>query len=112
MNGLPSFPATDKRKDPRYKWFVRNYGKRCWELDAMDPNDLRACVETGDQETDRARGVETLRDRQPGGAGESLQTILEGWGAQRAQEIDLIGKSFGRLVVTAYAGNRDWFCAC
>jgi hypothetical protein len=42
---LPSFPATDKRKDPRYKWFVSNYGKRCWELDALDPNYLRACVQ-------------------------------------------------------------------
>jgi hypothetical protein len=42
---LPSFPAADKRKDPRYKWFVENYGDRCWELDALDPNDLRACVE-------------------------------------------------------------------
>src|SRR6516165_10821345 len=42
--GLPSFPATDKRKDPRYKWFVANHGKRCWELDAMDPNELRACI--------------------------------------------------------------------
>jgi hypothetical protein len=40
VRSLPSFPATDKRKDPRYKWFVSNYGKRCWELDAMDPNDL------------------------------------------------------------------------
>jgi hypothetical protein len=45
VRGLPSFPAADKRKDPRYKWFVANYGKRCWELDAMDPNDLRECVE-------------------------------------------------------------------
>ena len=44
VNGLLSFPARDKRKDPRYKWFVRNYGHRCWELDAMDPNELRACV--------------------------------------------------------------------
>ncbi|OLB72049.1 MAG: hypothetical protein AUI16_21440 [Alphaproteobacteria bacterium 13_2_20CM_2_64_7] len=42
---LPSFPATDKRKDPRYKWFCTNYGKRCWELDAMDPNDFRNCVQ-------------------------------------------------------------------
>jgi hypothetical protein len=44
LHGLPSFPAREKRKDPRYKWFVTNYGDRCWELDAMDPNDLRACV--------------------------------------------------------------------
>jgi hypothetical protein len=42
---LPSFPVTDKKKDTRYDWFVDNFGKRCWELDAFDPNDLRACVE-------------------------------------------------------------------
>jgi hypothetical protein len=42
---LPFFPATDKRKDPRYKWFVENYGKRCWELDALDPNELRQRVQ-------------------------------------------------------------------
>ena len=45
LEGLPSFPATDKRKDPRYNWFHSNYGNHCWELDAMDPNDLRNCVE-------------------------------------------------------------------
>ena len=43
--GLPAFPATDKRKDPRYKWFCANYGDQCWELDALDPNTLRDCVE-------------------------------------------------------------------
>ena len=43
--GLPSFPAADKKKDPRHKWFVANHGNKCWELDAMDPNDLRDCVE-------------------------------------------------------------------
>jgi hypothetical protein len=45
LRGLPSFPVRGKRKDPRYKWFRANYGDRCWELDAMDPNDLRECVE-------------------------------------------------------------------
>src|SRR5215470_4123572 len=29
VRGLPSFPASDKRKDPRYKWFVANYGHEC-----------------------------------------------------------------------------------
>jgi hypothetical protein len=29
---LPSFPATDKKKDTRYSWFHKNYGDRCWEL--------------------------------------------------------------------------------
>jgi hypothetical protein len=41
---LPSFPAADKRKDPRYRWFTGRYGDQCWELDALDPNALRECV--------------------------------------------------------------------
>jgi hypothetical protein len=45
LDDLSTFPASDKRKDPRYKWFVRNHGKRCCDLDAMDPNDLRDRVE-------------------------------------------------------------------
>jgi hypothetical protein len=44
-HGLPSFPASDKKGDTRYPWFVRNYGHRCWELDALDPNDLRTLVD-------------------------------------------------------------------
>jgi hypothetical protein len=42
---LPSFPASDKRKDPRYKWFIENFGNRFWEIDALDPNILRDRVE-------------------------------------------------------------------
>jgi hypothetical protein len=38
---LPSFPAHERSKDPRYKWFTREFGDECWELDAMNPNDLR-----------------------------------------------------------------------
>jgi hypothetical protein len=41
---LPSFSVDTKRRDPRYAWFGRNYGARCWELDAMNPNDLRQRV--------------------------------------------------------------------
>jgi hypothetical protein len=40
-DALPSFSVETKRRDPRYSWFKRNYGDRCWELDAMNPNDLR-----------------------------------------------------------------------
>jgi hypothetical protein len=39
-----SFPASDKRADTRYRWFVGRFGTRCWELDAMNPNDLRARI--------------------------------------------------------------------
>jgi hypothetical protein len=40
---LPGFPA--KRSDTRYSWYVRHYGSRCWEVDALNPNILRSRVE-------------------------------------------------------------------
>jgi hypothetical protein len=79
VSELPSFPATDKRKDPRYKWFRANYGDRCWELDAMDPNDLRDCVEEEIKELiepvawERCEAVNKAEQ-------ESLKTILGNWG--------------------------------
>jgi hypothetical protein len=64
---LPSFPATDEAKDTRYKWSTARYGDHCWELDAMDPNDLRDCVEKAIKELIEPRGVGALRSRQRGG---------------------------------------------
>ena len=76
--GLPSFPATDKRKDPRYSWFVANHGRDCWELDAMDPNDLRDCVE--EAIIDLIEPVAWQRCEVVNRAErESLKTVLEGW---------------------------------
>jgi hypothetical protein len=80
VRGLPSFPATDKRKDPRYSWFVGNHGGHCWEIDAMDPNDLRDCVEREIMQLiepmawQRCAIVNEAEQ-------ESLKTILEKWGA-------------------------------
>ena len=73
-----SFPATDKRKDPRYSWFVRNYGKRCWELDAMDPNDLRGCVRREIKkliEPVAWKRCELINKAEQ----ESLRTVLDSW---------------------------------
>jgi hypothetical protein len=42
---LPSFEAITKTTDTRYRWFVARYGNTCWELDALNPNVLRARVE-------------------------------------------------------------------
>jgi hypothetical protein len=78
---LPSFPATDKKKDPRYRWFVNNHGARCWEIDAMDPNDLRACVEEAIRDLiepvawERCTTVNKAEQH-------SLQTILSKWGSK------------------------------
>jgi hypothetical protein len=40
----PAFNVKEKQKDPRAPWFRKTYGQLCWELDAMDPNDLRLRV--------------------------------------------------------------------
>jgi hypothetical protein len=80
LPGLPSFPASDKKKDPRYRWFVRNFGKQCWELDALDPNDLREIVreaiaaEIEPEAWDRCATVEQAER-------ESLRTVLDSWGS-------------------------------
>jgi hypothetical protein len=44
-SGLPSFEASTKRQDPRWRWYVQRYGRLCWELDALSPVALRAAVE-------------------------------------------------------------------
>jgi hypothetical protein len=84
VHRLPWFPAsdkedtTDKKGDPRYKWFVKNYGKRCWELDALDPNDLRETVREAIEDEiewtawERCAVVEKAEQ-------ESLRTVLDSW---------------------------------
>jgi hypothetical protein len=80
LTRLPSFPAADKRKDPRYPWFVKNFGKHCWELDAMDPRDLRACVKKEIKkliEPVAWRRCEIINKAEQ----ESLKTVIAKWGA-------------------------------
>jgi hypothetical protein len=80
VRGLPSFEAAEKRKDPRYEWFIGNYGFDCWELDAMDPNDLRNCVEREIKKLiepvawERCEVVNKAER-------DSLRTVLDKWGA-------------------------------
>jgi hypothetical protein len=78
-SGLPEFAAEEKRGDPRYDWFVREYGQRCFELDALDPNDLRHRVEGAIRSQinfaawDRCKVVEKAELR-------SLVSVMESWG--------------------------------
>jgi len=81
---LPSFPVTDKRKDPRYRWFVENHGDQCWELDAMDPNDLREIVTEAIQEQIEPDAWERC-DRINRAERESPKTIIANWGAGEGQ---------------------------
>ena len=75
---LQTFPASDKAKDPRYSWFVQNYGNQCCELDAMDPSLLRARVEAAirdDIEPDAWARCEAINKAET----ESLRTVLDAW---------------------------------
>jgi hypothetical protein len=84
VTGLPSFPVTDKRKDPRFRWFVENHGDQCWELDAMDPNDLREIVTESIQELIEPDAWERC-DRINRAERESLKTVIASWGAGEGQ---------------------------
>jgi hypothetical protein len=80
LRGLPSFNASEKKKDPRYKWFIMNHSRSCWELDAMDPNDLRDCVKAAIE--DLIEPIAWQRcDMVNKAEQESLKTILKGWKA-------------------------------
>jgi hypothetical protein len=78
LNDLPCFPASDKKTDPRYRWFVEQYGDHCCELDALDPNGLRDLVEEQINQWivrsawDRCKRVEEAER-------ESIQTVLGRW---------------------------------
>jgi hypothetical protein len=83
VGSLPAFPASDKARDPRYPWFVRNFGNRCWELDALDPNDLRNCVEAEiafclDWEAwQHCKSIENAER-------ESLQEVMRAWNTDQS----------------------------
>ena len=45
-SGLPSFPLESKAGDTRFQWYKKTYhSSLCWELDAMNPKELRARLE-------------------------------------------------------------------
>ena len=41
---LSSFSTDAKKRDPRYRWYLDEYGDRSWELDALSPAVLRERV--------------------------------------------------------------------
>jgi hypothetical protein len=83
LRRLPSFPATDKRKDPRFQWFVENYGERCWEIDALDPNILRACVE------------------------EEIKSLIEPKAWERCEQVNEAERASLRDVLSNWAGRAS-----
>jgi hypothetical protein len=45
LGAATRFPASDKKDDTRYDWFIENHGHWCWELDALSPKLLRDRLE-------------------------------------------------------------------
>jgi hypothetical protein len=75
---LLSFRADEKKRDPRYRWFVEQYGRTCWELDALNPVTLRLEVKMAihvhlDLDAWRRAEVTERAER------DSLVSILERW---------------------------------
>jgi len=76
--GIPSFEAATKSGDRRFRWFMNNYGVRCWELDALNPVILRKRVEAEIRDRidldawNHAVKVEAAEI-------ESMNGILKGW---------------------------------
>ena len=79
----PAFNVKEKSKDPRAPWFRKTYGQLCWELDAMDPNDLRSRVEEEinnhiePEAWERCRVVDEAERK-------SLRHILDRWNTARS----------------------------
>ena len=90
-NDLPSFDLSSKAQDPRLKWFIQTsvlrHGPRCWELDALDPRELRrrvkaAVLEHVDFEAwERCALAEEAEQ-------ESLQVVMANWQAQYLDSVN------------------------
>jgi len=91
VGNLPSFLAITKQKDPRYNWYVKRYGRDCWELDALSPVVLRQRVEGAIRERldhdawQRAEVVEAAEK-------ESLTDILSRWPGISGQATNCSGE--------------------
>lgn len=84
---LESFSVHTKDGDSRYQWFLNHHGSRCWELDAMNPNDLRerlaeqirTCLDLGLWE--RSKAVERAEIESMQGFRENLREMMAGGAA-------------------------------
>jgi hypothetical protein len=78
----PAFNVKEKQKDPRAPWFRKNHGQLCWELDAMDPNDLRSRVEAEIERYIEPKAWERCRIVDEAER-ESMRHVLDKWTAQK-----------------------------
>jgi hypothetical protein len=78
LDDLPSFDASTKANDTRYQWFVKRYGSKCWELDAMNPNDLRRRVASEIEKHIEPEAWERVQVVESA-IRQSTQAVMDGW---------------------------------
>jgi hypothetical protein len=89
---VPSFPAGDKTRDPRHRWYVEKYGPKCWELDALNPNVLRERLESAIRDQldldawDHAIEIEAAER-------ESMQKFMAGYQRSISGPVDKYGET-------------------
>ncbi|MDZ4214985.1 MAG: hypothetical protein U1C60_09375 [Rhodocyclaceae bacterium] len=80
-SNLLSFDLASKTGDPRHDWYLKRYGSKCWELDAIDPNDLRHRVKEQIETRlnllvwEHAKGIEAAEV-------ESMKSFHKAWNAR------------------------------
>lgn len=88
---LPSFPLNSKLADPRLNWFLKTsasrHGPRCWELDALDPRNLRQRVKEAILEYIDAAAWERCALAE-GAEQESLKVALSNWQSQCVNSVN------------------------
>ncbi len=75
----PGFDLADKRSDARHDWYARNYGARCWELDALPPPELRRRVEAHIIAEISDLEAWELSQRAEAAESETLRTVADNW---------------------------------
>jgi len=79
-----SFPASDKRKDPRYHWFSSTIGQHCWEVDALTPVVIRDRIRAAIVGMIRDKDAWTRYQWTEKAELDSLQDVLNEWARLKA----------------------------
>jgi hypothetical protein len=127
-SALPSFSAGDKTEDKRFRWFITNYGDprdvpklerprkewermewatRLWELDAMDPRDLRALVENAIRSMIDWRTWDRCAVEQEAQRG-SMRHVIEQWRRAKAGDAGATEQSETSLKIPPQGGSGLW----
>jgi hypothetical protein len=104
---LPPFSVETKRKDPRYRWFLAQYGTQCWEVDAMDPRTLRDRVQVAIQELIEPEAWARCERAQEAEQA-SLKTVLDAWTAPGPPHETTERDETDELVVPAVRRSVPW----